>query len=269
MGRSISSDIFLKSGITLACFLSVTMVAKSQAGAVTKLTPETFTNENTLEKNIAITDLAGEYDDEKHFTFEVPENVHNLSIRIIEGHNDLGDADLYVRYGETATQQEKDCAPLIEGSSEECFFSTAQPGTYHIMLHAYDPYENLTLLATYSDPLAQEDEDALEEEAVEPVTILFDDISGKKFSSKHFSFEVPQDTTRLTVKTKGPNGNANLYVRQGPYTASYFFYDCKVEDKTTSNGTCTFNYPIEGEWRVSISTRTKTYSDLSLEITFE
>jgi hypothetical protein len=58
-----------------------------------------------------------------------------------------GDADLYVRFGEPPTLDEYDCRPYNVGNDETCEFSGPSVGDWYVMIHGYNAYSGVTLLA--------------------------------------------------------------------------------------------------------------------------
>jgi len=77
----------------------------------------------------------------------VPAGATNLTFNMSGG---TGDADLYVRFGSAPTLSTYDCRPYIGGNSESCPISTAQTGTYHVMIVAYSAYSGVSLTGSYT-----------------------------------------------------------------------------------------------------------------------
>ncbi|MFK8011353.1 MAG: pre-peptidase C-terminal domain-containing protein [Marinicellaceae bacterium] len=104
---------------------------------------------NVLTNGVAKTGLSGNQGNEQNFTLTVPAGASNLSFNINGG---SGDADLYVRYGAAPTQSSYDCRPYIGGNNESCDISSAQSGTYYVMIRAYSTYSGLSLIGSYTNP---------------------------------------------------------------------------------------------------------------------
>src|SRR3546814_648547 len=80
------------------------------------------------------------------YTLDVPAGASNLVFTISGG---TGDADLYVKFAEEATDSVYDCRPYKAGNSEVCEFPTPQEGTYHVRVKAYQAYSGVTLVGEY------------------------------------------------------------------------------------------------------------------------
>ncbi len=59
------------------------------------------------------------------------------------------DADLYVRYGERATQTYYDCRPYEGDSDETCTFANPTPGWYYIRAQSYQGSGTVSITASY------------------------------------------------------------------------------------------------------------------------
>lgn len=81
-----------------------------------------------------------------NFTYDVPAGASNLNFTISGG---VGDADLYVRYGQQPTTAAYDCRPFRAGSEETCTFAAPQQGLYFIGLRAFSAFNGVTLTASY------------------------------------------------------------------------------------------------------------------------
>ncbi|MFT4928975.1 MAG: serine protease [Phenylobacterium sp.] len=104
-------------------------------------------SDTALENGVAKTGLAAATSEQLNFTLDVPANAINLSISISGG---SGDADLHTNFGSAATSSSYDCRPYLGGNNETCNISTAQVGTYHIMINAYSSFSSLSLTGSYS-----------------------------------------------------------------------------------------------------------------------
>ncbi|MBL4660182.1 MAG: S8 family serine peptidase [Alcanivoracaceae bacterium] len=102
---------------------------------------------NELENGVAVTGLSGAKDSQQNFTLAVPSEAINLTFNMSGG---TGDADLYVKFGSAPTLTSYDCRPFIGGNTENCPVTTAQTGTYHVMIVAYSAYTGVSLTGSYS-----------------------------------------------------------------------------------------------------------------------
>lgn len=90
--------------------------------------------------------LVGSTDSETHFTIDVPKGAKILWVDI---KGDNGDADLYIRRNEIPTTDDYDYSPYLEGSSESVLVRKPRQGTYHIMIHGYENYDDLEIMAFF------------------------------------------------------------------------------------------------------------------------
>lgn len=102
--------------------------------------------DDELENGVAKTGLAASTNEQLNFTLTVPANAADLSFNISGG---SGDADLYTRFGSVATTGSYDCRPYASGNNETCSVSSAQAGTYHVMINAYSTFSGVSLVAAY------------------------------------------------------------------------------------------------------------------------
>ena len=77
----------------------------------------------------------------------VPAGATDLNFAMSGG---SGDADLYVRFGSAPTTSNYDCRPYANGNNESCPISTAQAGTYYVMLRAYSTFSSVSLTGSYT-----------------------------------------------------------------------------------------------------------------------
>ncbi len=101
-----------------------------------------------LDNGTALTSLSGASGSNTFYELAVPAGATNLSFSMSGG---SGDADLYVKFGSQASSSNWDCRPYKWGNSETCDISTAQTGTYSVMLNAYETYSDVSLIASFDD----------------------------------------------------------------------------------------------------------------------
>ncbi|AKT43517.1 M4 family metallopeptidase [Chondromyces crocatus] len=107
-------------------------------------------NPTPLQNGVAVSGLNGAVRGHlSYFSLEVPASASSLSFNISGG---TGDADLYVQFGTVPTMTSYQCRPFAAGNSETCTITNIQPGTYHIMLHAWSPYAGVSLQGSFSAP---------------------------------------------------------------------------------------------------------------------
>jgi serine protease len=99
-----------------------------------------------LENGVAQSNLSGSSDDRLTFAIDIPSNTRNLKIRISGG---SGDADLYVQFGSEPTLSNYTCRPFLDGNNEACRTRNPQEGRYYVLIHGYEDFSGVSLLATY------------------------------------------------------------------------------------------------------------------------
>lgn len=206
-----------------------------------------------LANDVPVTGLAAGTGATLMFALEVPENAANLSFQISGG---TGDADLYVRFGAEPTTSTFDCRPYLNGNNETCNISTAQPGTYYVMVRAYSTFAGVTLVGRY--------EESGGGGGASGGSFTEDNLSASRRQWLRYTIEVPEGMSTLSVVIGGGSGDADLYVRYGaePSTRSY---DCRPY-RNGNNETCTFSDPAAGTWHIGIRAyRSFSGVDLSAE----
>ena len=128
------------------------------------------------------------------------------------------------------------------GNAESCSFSTAQAGTYHVMLNGYSAYSGVSLVADYTAASGGGGDQG--------ATLTETNISIARRTWKHYTVTVPAGMSNLTVTTSGGSGDADLYVRRGaqPTTSSY---DCRPY-KSGNAESCSFTNPQAAVWHISV-----------------
>ncbi len=121
--------------------------ANAAAAIASLSTDPPLPGDSVLTNGVAKTGLSGADGSETRFTLEVPAGATDLSFAMSGG---SGDADLYVRYGAAPTLSVRDCRPWLTGNNETCDISNVQAGTYHVMIHGYDPYSGVSLVGSYT-----------------------------------------------------------------------------------------------------------------------
>ena len=166
-----------------------------------------------LMNNVPVSGISGATGDLKYYKLDVPSGASGLRFTISGG---SGDADMYVRFGSRPTTSAYDCRPYLNGNSETCNITTAQVGTYYVMLRGYAAYSGVTLTGSYTTGGGGDG-----------VTILVDGvpvtgISGSSGSNKYWKIQTPAGAN-LTVRISGGTGDADLYTRFNakPTTSTY------------------------------------------------
>jgi serine protease len=100
-----------------------------------------------LSNGVAVTGLSGAAGAELRYTLSVPAGASNLRFVTSGG---TGDADLYVRFGTAPTTTTYDCRSWATGNSETCAITTAQAGTYHVLVRGYAAFSGVSLTGSFS-----------------------------------------------------------------------------------------------------------------------
>src|SRR5262249_7739467 len=91
-----------------------------------------------------IEDIAAAKDGTHRYYIDVAEGTSQLSFVMAAG---LGDADIYVRFGEEPTLSEWDYRPYTNGSNETVDVAPPQAGRWHVMIHGYTQFSDVSLTA--------------------------------------------------------------------------------------------------------------------------
>lgn len=102
----------------------------------------------TLTNGVTVTGLSGVQGDELHFTLAVPAGATNLQFITSGG---TGDADLYVRFGAAPTTTVFDFRPNLNGNNETVNVTTAQTGTYYIMVRGSQSFSGVSLVGSFTE----------------------------------------------------------------------------------------------------------------------
>ena len=180
--------------------------------------------------------ISGSAGDELLFTLDVPAGASNLSFVMNGG---SGDADMYVKFGAEPSASDWDCRPYLFGNNESCPIDPAQSGTYFVKLVGYTDFAEVNLTGSF---VAAD----LPDGGGETIT----DISVARRSWQHYTLDVPEGMSQLTVSTSGGRGDADLYVKFGSQPTSGS-YDCRP-NKNGNDETCVISNPQAGTWHMSI-----------------
>ncbi|MBC6943312.1 MAG: xanthomonalisin, partial [Xanthomonadales bacterium] len=149
------------------------------------------------------------------------------------------------------TTSSYDCRSWNSGNSETCSITTAQAGTYHVMINAYAAFSGMSLTGSYST--GGGGGGTTMSNGV-PVTGLAA-TSGNWTAD--YTLVVPAGATNLKFAMSGGSGDADLYVRlnAAPTTSSY---SCRPY-LTGNTESCSWAAPTAGTWHVSV----RAYSTFS------
>ncbi len=182
----------------------------------------------------------------RYFRIDVPAG-QNLNFALNGG---SGDADMYVQLGSKPTLTSYLCRPYLNGNNETCTFDNATPGSYYVMVRAYQPYSGARLTATYM-PVGTLPADPLLLNGT-PVPNL----SGVAGSTSYWRV-TPGAGRTMTIRISGGTGDADLYVAFGnrPTTAAYLCRPFLFGNEET----CTISATSAGDYYIML----RAYSSYS------
>ena len=99
-----------------------------------------------LAPGIPVTDLMGAAGSERLFGIEVPAYVEMLQITMSGG---AGDADLYVRQGQSPSTEQYDYRPNLQGNKEQVIIAKPTPGIWYFMIRGYQAFTGVNLVVTF------------------------------------------------------------------------------------------------------------------------
>ncbi len=164
-----------------------------------------------LESGVAVSNLSGATNSEQFFQIEVPADMGFLTIQTSGGE---GDVDLYVRLDAQPSLDDWDYRPYVLGNRESVAIPSPAQGTWYIMLHGYEAYEGVTLVATLLPNSAL----SRLENGVPQGNLALDE-----GESLYFYLDVPRGRDFLEVSTFGGSGDIDLYIQRAviPTLSSY------------------------------------------------
>lgn len=205
-----------------------------------------------LQNGVAVTGLSATAGSQLFYTMVVPAGATNLRFATSGG---SGDGDLYVRFGSNPTTSTYDCRSWASGNTETCNITTAQAGTYHVMINAYSTFSGMSLTGSYTAGGGGGG------------TVLQNGVPVAGLSatsgnwSQTYTLVVPAGASNLSIRISGGSGDADLYVQRGsaPSTSSYL---CRPY-LSGNTETCSWTAPTAGTYYVRVRAYS-TYSGVSL-----
>lgn len=192
-----------------------------------------------LDNGVAVTGIGGGTGSRQYWKLEVPAGQETLTFLTNSG---IGDADLYVRFGDRPTLAAHDCSSIAIANTESCTIANPAPGPWFVMINGYNAYSGMTLVGAYNPP----------------TTALTNgrrlrNISAADGTDLFYKITVPSNARSLVVTLSGgAGGNADLYVRFAtrPDTSTF---DCAPR-RTRGIEKCSFTYPAAGDYYVMVRT---------------
>jgi serine protease len=135
---------------------TVTLTVTDNSGLTntkTQTVTVTDTSGNVLTNGVAKTGLAGAAGSSQTFTLAVPSGASSLKFVSSGG---TGDADMYVKFGSAPTTTTYDCKSEGSTNAETCNITTAQAGTYYVLIKGYSAFSGMSLTGSYTTgPITQ------------------------------------------------------------------------------------------------------------------
>ena len=196
------------------------------------------TGVTALENGVAQTNLSGSAGDQLEFTLAVPAGATNLKFDMSGG---TGDADLYVKFGSKPTTSNYDCRSWAGGNGESCDISSAQEGTYYVLVNGYSSFSGASLTGSFTESSGG---------GATGGSSSVTDISVSRRAWKYYTIDIPAGMSTLDFTLNGGSGDADLYIKRGsqPSTSSY---DCRSWESGNSES-CSFNNPTADTWHIGI-----------------
>lgn len=190
-----------------------------------------------LQNGVPKTGISGAAKSQHDFSLEVPAGSSNLVFKTSGG---SGDADLYVKYGSRPTLQSYDCKSTTSSSNETCSMSSANEGTYYVMVEAWNEIQNVSLVGEYQQGGS----------TPTPINRTESNLSVGQGQWINFSQQLGSGYQSLTVTLSGGVGDGDLYVKFGSQVSDNN-HDCRPY-KNGNSETCTFNTPNTGTWYIGV-----------------
>jgi vibriolysin len=229
-----------------AALASVGVISNASSSNCGVTTPS-----NELLNGVAITGISASAKDQLFYTLAVPAGATGLNF-VTTG--STGDADLYIKFGSKPTLSSYDCKSTSSTSNENCTISSAQEGTYHVMVEAWNAISGASVKGSFTENSGT---------TPAPIDITYNISSINTGAWARYTEDLASGYSTLTVTISGGTGDADLYVRQG-VESTQSSYDCRPY-KSGNDEVCTFTAPAAGNWYFDVNGYT-TSSNITLNI---
>ncbi|WP_440053912.1 M12 family metallopeptidase [Pseudoalteromonas sp. T1lg65] len=202
--------------------------------------------------------IAAQTGQSRCYKISVPNGVENFAVTT-QANN--GDADLFVKRGQSATQSIYDCKSDGENSNESCSGQVVG-GDYYINVFAYQGYQNLRLSASYSttdgeDPI---DDSCQAHTLTNGKAVTLKNIAAN--TSMCFKIDVSDSVNTVKFTLAGGQGDADLFVTRNGLPSQDSF-DCSSTSED-NNEVCTLSAQA-GQYYVRVVAN-DAVSDTSLKV---
>ena len=217
--------------------------------------------EGELENGVSVA-VAGSQNDELNFYIDVPEGMDEIEFQISGG---TGDADIYVRFDSAPTLTEWDHRPWINGNNETVTVANPSSGRWYVMIHGYNSFANVDLVATYSEDTAPPPNECPQEQGQ-----LGNNCTRSNLSSSSvlwYAIWIPNGATNFVVTTSGGSGDVDIYVRRGSWPNATTW-----DHSSTGSGTNqSVSIPNPGtfNWYYIMLDADPSFTDISVSTSFD
>jgi len=101
----------------------------------------------TLTNGQAVSNVSFTANQSRMYKLDVPSGATNLKFVTSGG---SGDVDLYVKFGSQPTTTSNDCKSEGQNTNETCNISSAQAGTYYVLVYGYAASNGVSITGSYS-----------------------------------------------------------------------------------------------------------------------
>lgn len=194
----------------------------------------------------------------QHYQISVPSGTSTLTVQFTGG---TGDPDLYVRYNAQPTTSTYGYRSWNTGPVESVTVNNPTAGTWYIAAFGYSSGTSTFTVVATNGAAATPTPTPTPTPTLTPTptpppgsTVLTNNVGvldsvGLRVY-KHYTFNVPAGSTKLTITTTGGSGDGDLYARKAsqPTTSLWDFRSWAVGNTET----ITVNNPASGTWYIAM-----------------
>ncbi len=203
--------------------------------------PNPDPSDDVLENGVTVTGISGNAKQQMFYTLAVPAGSTDLGF-VTTGSS--GDADLYIKFGSKPSLTNYDCKSTTYSSNESCDVNSVQTGTYHVMVEAWNAISGVSLTGSFVENGGTDPVDPT------PIDETYSNLSVGSGNWVHYTQEVVEGYSTLTVTISGGKGDADLYVTHGSESTT-LTYDCRPYN-VGNDEVCTVTNPSAGNWYIDI-----------------
>lgn len=215
-----------------------------------------------LESGVAQS-VSGAQGDELRFYIDVPEGMDEMEFKISGG---TGDADIYIRFGSEPTLSTYDHRPWLNGNNETVNVTNPNTGRWHIMIHGYNNFDQVSLVATYS----QDTTNPPPSECPDNLGQLGNNCTRNNLSSTSviwYAIWIPSGASNLVISTSGGSGDVDIFVRRGSWPNATTYDHSSTGSGTTQS--VSIANPGTHNWYYIMLDADPTFTDISVSASFD